>query len=180
MKRSEIEIGKVYAHSRNAEPTRSYEVAGFVVENFDPVKDWRGNVKQQEVNGRFTDDKGNPKPDAPLVAVSLRRLIGDFLPIKHDLEIRAKNKEIAELNKRIKAKEMEQMIEDKHALISERLKVSRWDLRSLYDGRATLTLNTEQLRRLAWDLERLARLDKQAELDEQARIQKAYEETQVA
>lgn len=171
MKRSELEVGKIYAYSRESNPKSLYQLDGFIVDSLEPQKDWRGNTIQ-EVKGRFTDRNGVPK-ESPATA-PLRRLIGDYLLMKHDLEIRAKNKEIADLNKRIKSKEMEELIESKHALITERLKVNRYDLRNNYDGRAVLTLEIEHLRNLCWDLERLARYEKQAELDEQARREKAY------
>jgi hypothetical protein len=171
MKRSEIEVGKIYAYSRNTNPTSAYQIDGFIVDSLEFAKDWRGNTIQ-EVKGRFTDRNGVPKESN--ATAPLRRLIGDYLLMKHDLEIREKNREIAHLNKRIKSKEIEELIESKHALITERLKVRRWDLRNNYDGKAVLTLEVEHLRNLCWDLERLARYEEQFEKEEAERREKAY------
>jgi hypothetical protein len=175
MKRSELEIGKVYAYSRTAEPKSVYEIDGFIVDSLEFAKDWRGKTIQ-EVKGRFTDKNGNPK-ESPATA-PLRRLIGDYLPLKHDLELRAKNKEIARLNREIASTRVEGLI-NKHAeIIVERLKINRYDIRNNYDGRATITLTAEQLQTLVWEFQALTRHEEHAQRLETERLAKAYEESQ--
>jgi len=175
MKRSELEIGKVYAYSRTTNPTSVYQIDGFIVDSLDFAKDWRGNTIQ-EVKGRFTDRNGNPK-ESPATA-PLRRLIGDYLYLKHDLELRAKNREIAQLKKEIESKKMSEVI-DKHAeLITTKLDINKYDIRNNYDGRATITLNTDQLYKLVWAFQALNRHEEHSQRLEAERLAKAYEETQ--
>jgi hypothetical protein len=175
MKRSELEIGKVYAYSRTAEPKSVYEIDGFIVDSLEFAKDWRGKTIQ-EVKGRFTDKNGNPK-ESPATA-PLRRLIGDYLPLKHDLELRAKNREIARLNREIASTRVEGLI-NKHAeLITERIKIDRYDIRNNYDGRAVITLNADQLQELVWAFQALNRHEEHAQRLETERLRKAYEESQ--
>lgn len=179
MKRSELEIGKVYAYSRYQDPTNIWHIDGFIVESLEPVKDWRGNNKQ-EVRGRFTDKNGNPKDyQTDQTSVNIRRLIGDYLPLKHDLELKEKNKEIARLNKQIASTRVEGLI-NKHAeLITERIKIERYDIKNTYDGRATITLNADKLQELIWAFQALNRHEEYAQARETERLRKAYEESQV-
>jgi hypothetical protein len=178
MKRSEIEIGKVYAYSRTAEPKSPYEISGFVVESLEPVKDWRGNIKQ-EVKGKFTNPDGTLKThESDSTTVNIRKLIGDYLSLKHDLEIRAKNREIAQLNKQIASTRVEGLI-NKHAeIITQRIKIDRYAIRNNYDGKAVITLTADQLQELVWAFQALARHEEHAQRLEAERIQKAYEESQ--
>lgn len=175
MKRSELEIGKVYAYSRTAEPKSVYEIDGFIVDSLDFAKDWRGKTIQ-EVKGRFTDKNGNPK-ESPATA-PLRRLIGDYLSLKHDLEIRAKNREIARLNKQIASTRVEGLINKHHEVISSRIKIDRYDIRNNYDGKAVITLNADQLQSLVWAFQALDRHEEHAQRLETERLRKAYEESQ--
>lgn len=175
MKRAELEIGKVYAYSRHSVPTSVYQIDGFIVDSLDAQKDWRGNTIQ-EVKGRFTDRNGVPKESS--ATAPLRRLVGDYLLMKHDLEMREKNKEIAQLKKEIASKQMTELIDKHHELITNKLDIKKWDIHNNYDGRATITLDYDQFHRLVWAFQALNRHEEQARLDEQARIQKAYEESQ--
>lgn len=175
MKRSELEIGKVYAYSRTAEPKSVYEIDGFIVDSLEFAKDWRGKTIQ-EVKGRFTDKNGNPK-ESPATA-PLRRLIGDYLPLKHDLELRAKNREIAQLKKEIESKKMAEVIDKHHELITTKLGINRYDIRNQYDGIVSITLNTDQLYKLVWAFQALARHEEHAQRLETERRQRAYEESQ--
>lgn len=175
MKRSELEIGKVYAYSRTTDPSNIYQIDGFIIDSLDTQKDWRGRPTQ-EVKGRFTDKDGNPK-DSPATA-PLRRLIGEYLPIKHDLEIREKNKQIAQLNKQIASTQISGLIEKHHELITKRMDINYYDIRNQYDGRATITLNADQLQKLIWAFQSLNRHEEHAQARETERLRKAYEETQ--
>lgn len=175
MKRSELEIGKVYAYSRYANPTSAYEIDGFIIDSLDLQKDWRGRPTQ-EVKGRFTDKDGNPK-DSPATA-PLRRLIGEYLPLKHDLELRAKNKEIARLNREIASTKVEGLITKYGEVITSRLDIQTYDIRNQYDGRATITLNADQFQKLVWTFQALDRHEEYAQAREAERLRKAYEESQ--
>lgn len=176
MKRSELEIGKVYAYSRTADPKSLYEIDGFIIDSLDLQKDWRGRPTQ-EVKGRFTDRNGNPK-DSPVTA-PLRRLIGEYLPIKHDLEIRQKNREIARLNKQIASTQIEGLLTKHTELITSRIDISQFDIRNQYDGRATITLNADQLQKLIWAFQSLNNHEEYAQAREADRLRKAYEESQL-
>jgi len=176
MKRSELEVGKVYAYSRYANPTSVYQIDGFMVDSLEVRKDWRGNTIQ-EVKGRFTDQFGKPKENGTTTA-PLRRLIGDYLMMRHDLELRAKNKEIAQLKQQIESKKMNEIIDKHHELITTRLGIRQWDIRNQYDGRATITLDTDQMYKLVWAFQALKRHEEHAQQLENERRQKAYEESQ--
>lgn len=175
MKRSELEIGKVYAYSRTADPKSLYEIDGFIIDSLDLQKDWRGRPTQ-EVKGRFTDRNGTPK-DSPATA-PLRRLIGEYLPIKHDLEIRQKNREIARLNKQIASTQIEGLLTKHTELITSRIDISQFDIRNQYDGRATITLNADQLQKLIWAFQSLNRHEEYAQAREADRLRKVYGESQ--
>lgn len=175
MKRAELEIGKVYAYSRYSSPTSVYQIDGFIVDSLDAQKDWRGNTIQ-EVKGRFTDRNGVPKESS--ATAPLRRLVGDYLLMKHDLEMREKNREIAQLNKQIASTQIEGLIKNHTELITKRIDIKSYDIRNNYDGKAVITLDAKQFQNLVWAFKRLERQDEQSRLDEQARIQKAYEESQ--
>ena len=176
MKRSELEIGKVYAYSRNNNPTSPYEIEGFIVDSLDPKPDWRGRTNPQEITGRFTDSNGNPKQST--TTANTRRLVGDYLTIKHDLEIRQKNKEIARLNKEIASNKMSELIKTHQELITSRLDINFYDIRNQYDGRATITLTAPQFQKLIWAFQALNRHEDYAKEQERIRLQKAYEESQ--
>lgn len=171
MKRSELEIGKVYAYSRNANPTSTYQIDGFIVDSLEFAKDWRGNTVQ-EVSGRFTDRDGKPK-DSPATA-PLRRLIGEYLPLKHDLELREKNKEIARLNREIASTKINELITRHQELIASRIDIQTYDIRNNYDGKAILTLSADQLQKLVWAFQSLDRHEEYAQQRETERRQQAY------
>jgi hypothetical protein len=175
MKRNELEIGKVYAYSRNQEPTSTYHISGFIVDSLEPVKDWRGNTKP-EVRGRFTDHNGNPKETDPTNA-PLRRLIGDYLSTRHDLELREKNREIAQLNKQIESTKMLNLIERHHETVTKRLEMNRYDIYNNYDGKATITFNTKQFDRLISAFQALDRHERHAQQQEAERLQAQYLES---
>lgn len=176
MKRSELEIGKVYAYSRSTNPTNLYEIEGFIVDSLDPTPDWRGRTNPQEITGRFTDTSGNPKPST--TTANTRRLVGDYLTLKHDLEIRDKNKQIAQLNKQIASTQVEGLIKTHHELITNRLDINFYDIRNQYDGKATITLNADQFNKLIWAFQALNRHEDYAKEQERIRLQKAYEQSQ--
>jgi hypothetical protein len=177
MKRAELQIGKVYAYSRYSVPTSVYQIDGFMVDDLEFAKDWRGNTIQ-EVKGRFTDQYGNPK-ESPSTA-PLRRLVGDYLLMRHDLELREKNKEIARLKKEIESKQIAELMDKHSELITSRIQIQSYDIRNNYDGRATITLNSDQFRNLVWAFQALGRHEEHAQQRETERRQKAYEETQEA
>ena len=105
-------------------------------------------------------------------------MIGEYLPLKHDLELREKNEEIARLNKRIASTQIEGLITKYHEVITERIGIGYYDIRNQYDGRATITLNADQLQKLIWAFQALNRHEDYAKEQERIRIQKAYEESQ--
>lgn len=171
MKKSDIEIGKVYAYTRHQNPTSTYHISGFVVESLTPAKDWRGNINSQEVSGRFTKSDGTINPDANQTNVNIRRLIGEYLPLKHELEIRDKNKEIARLNQQIASTQIEGLIKANSELIAKRLDIKSYDIRNTYEGRATITLNASQFQRLVWDFKSLERHDEAERIEQQKRYE---------
>jgi hypothetical protein len=179
MKRSELEIGKVYAYSREARPTRSYDITGFIVDIIEAPKDWRGK-QIQTVKGRFTDKFGNPTTeDVGSREAPLRRLIAEYLPLKHDLELRDKNYEIERLKSQIAATKMEGLIKNYGGIINKRIGLESYTIRNQYDGRATITLNTDQFSELVWAFQALDRHEEHAQRQEAERLAKAYEESQV-
>lgn len=171
MKRAELEIGKVYAYSRTTDPTSTYQVSGFIVDSLEIPDSWRGNAKQ-EVRGRFTDSEGNVKDDnTSQTNVNIRKLIGEYLPIRHNLEIREKNREIARLNNQIANTQIEALIKANHELIKKRLGVGYYEIRSNYEGKATMTLNAKQLQSLTIDLRSLERYEEAERLEQQKRYE---------
>lgn len=171
MKRAELEIGKVYAYSRYGNPTAVYQIGGFIIDSLDPVRKYgRTGSTLPEVIGRYTDKDGKPmtEPDKT-TTIALRKILGEYLPIKHDLELREKNQQIARLEKQIASKEMERLIEDKHELITKYLGVSKYSLKNLYNGKVEIELNINQFKSLAIALSNLKWYEDKAEADRKAR-----------
>jgi hypothetical protein len=162
MKKSDIEIGKVYAYSRTATPDSTYQVSGFVVDSLDIPESWRGNAKQ-EVKGRFTKSDGTIQEDANFTNVNIRKLIGEYLPIRHDLELREKNREISRLNQQIATTKIEGIIKAHAEVITKRLEIKYYDIRNTYDGKATITLTAQSLQELVRAFQSLDRYEEQAE-----------------
>lgn len=170
MKRSELEIGKVYAYSRTTNPTSTYHVSGFIIDSLEVPQNWRGNAKQ-EVRGRFTKDDGTTNPDTQATSVNIRKLIGEYLPIRHNLEIREKNREIVRLNNQIASTQIEALIKANHELIEKRLGIKYYEIKSNYEGKATITVSAKQLQALTIDLRSLERYEEAERLEQQKRYE---------
>lgn len=180
MKRAELEIGKVYAYSRYANPTKPYQIGGFIIDSLEPVLKYgnRGSTLP-EVRGRYTDKYGNPTEGDKPTTMALRRIIGDYLTIKHDLELTEKNREIAQLKKSIRTKEVTELIEKNHQLYKRNTSdsydsehktgISFYRLNNRYDGTVNIELNLDQFKNLTHRLNRLELLEaRQAQEQETA------------
>lgn len=166
MKRAELEVGKVYAYSRYANPTATYQIGGFIIDSLEPVRKYgKTGPTIPEVTGRYTDKDGNPtaEPDRT-TTIALRRLIGDYLVTKHSLELAEKNREIARLEKTIKSKEVQQIIDERHELFTERLGINKYNLSNRYNGKVEIELTLDQFKSLAVALANLKWYERQAEL----------------
>jgi hypothetical protein len=78
----------------------------------------------------------------------------------------------------IASKQMTEVIDKHHEIITTKLGINRYDIRNQYDGRATITLDYDQFYKLVWAFQALARHEEHAQQLENERRQKAYEESQ--
>lgn len=164
MKKSELEIGKVYAYSTKQNPDRLWEISAFKIVDLDPQISWRET--KGTVAGHYVDRNG--EVGTTLVKVLPRFIIGDYQEWKHSLEIRQKNREIAELKRTIEVKRVHDKIAQHKDIFIEKYQVQSYKISNGYDGKVKIELTADQFNDIAYDLKRYKTILDREEAQRQA------------
>ena len=171
MKKSEIEIGKVYAYSTRQNPDRLYQISAMTVTDLNPKLNWADT--KGSVQGNYIKSDGEAGSSGKFLP---RYIIGDYAELKHQFEIDEKNREIAQLKKTIETKKAEETIARYKDIFTneETYKVHSYYIKNMYNGKIKIELTHDQFASIAIDLRALARY----RAEEEAKRQAEYEARQ--
>lgn len=147
MKRNDLQIGKTYAHSRSSEPSMLYEITEFLVESTEPNKS-----HPQDVVGRFVKKDGTI---SDRTTVSLRRLIGDYKTVRHQLEIIEKNEEIRRLRREVEFEKSKQALSEYKEVFVKNYDIADYKIERNYNGTIGMTLSAFEFSRIGQSLANL-------------------------
>lgn len=149
MKKSELEIGKVYAYSTKPNPDRIYQISAFKVADLDPKLGWSDS--KGSVAGNYINSNGELGAYVKLLP---RYIIGDYQEWKHRLELRSKDREIAELKRSIEMKKAQEVKNTYTPVFTDIYKVKSWEISADYNGKMKIELTHSQFTDIARDLKR--------------------------
>ena len=165
MKKSEIEIGKVYAYSTRQNPDRLYQISAMTVTDLNPKLNWADT--KGSVQGNYIKSDGEAGSSGKFLP---RYIIGDYAELKHQFEIDEKNREIAQLKKTIETKKAEESIARYKDIFTneETYKIHSYYIKNMYNGRVTIELTHDQFASIAIDLRRYNQILKEEQAKRQA------------